>query len=110
MNTARRSFLFGLSAFLAAPAIVRVASLMPVSVPKIIAPPPLVVPPYGNYLVTNYGATVVWLGGLDGLAVMPGTSMYLCTQEPLLAPGQAGLKTENMVIQAATDMASPVFG
>ncbi len=34
MIASRRSFLFGASAFLAAPAIVRVSALMPISVPK----------------------------------------------------------------------------
>jgi hypothetical protein len=34
IKPSRRGFLFGAAAFLAAPAIVRVASLMPVSVPK----------------------------------------------------------------------------
>ena len=35
LTPSRRGFLFGASAFLAAPAIVRVASIMPVSVPKV---------------------------------------------------------------------------
>jgi uncharacterized protein (UPF0261 family) len=38
MNTSRRSFLFGLGASLAAPAIVPYARLMPVQVPKLIYP------------------------------------------------------------------------
>lgn len=71
MITARRSFLLGATAFLAAPSIVRAASLMPVSVikPSIEAPIPPTPPP-GVY---------IYNGAFKPAFVAPQGSIYMRT-------------------------------
>ena len=68
LQPSRRRFLFGTSAFLAAPAIVRAASIMPVSVPRPeswadfwtwIGPPPPIEP--GRLALDNIRAILVRL-------------------------------------------------
>lgn len=59
--TSRRGFLGSIFAAAAAPAIVRAASLMPVTAPKIIAPPTNIITPdqlFGEVLYKGDGATV----------------------------------------------------
>lgn len=70
MITSRRSFFLGASAFLAAPSIVRVASLMPVSVFRDA--------PCLEYPVPLTGAGM-YCGAFEPKFVVPEGSLYLCT-------------------------------
>ncbi len=84
MIASRRGFLFGASAFLAAPAIVRVSSLMPISV----RPPLLTVPI--NY-VDALAASMVETKAITAARVL---NMNIEAFRELLLPGLRGIEAK----------------
>lgn len=75
----RRGFLFGGATLLAAPAIVRVSVLMPISVPKLIPPPMLDMTPR---IGSSFSAE---LAALTRRAFIPDLIVQMYQESPLLA-------------------------